>query len=319
MKEVKGKKIMRIIVSSIIVIIIGILIAGYFMLFRGPWPEKSDFTVDFDKVRQLADADKSELPLQINCLVIATGELPSWGVVAGEFGGAYNIEFPSFQLVYADKTAIIEAPYNKTLFDKFPYGREFYQANYDIMQQALLEAEFIIPTHEHWDHLGGIAQSDHIEQILPKAILTKEQINGPTITDAEFPEHAFDHYEALEYETYHRVAPGVVLIEAPGHSVGHQFVYVVLQNGTEFLFTDDVVWVTTNFEKQKARPWLANKKRLENREQIAHQMRWIYDEFYTNKDQQIMMLTTHDPEQHKQYIEEGLLHEGSQVISEETR
>jgi len=92
-------------------------------------------------------------------------------------------------------------------------------------------------------------------------------------------------------------------------------VYVVLQNGTEFLFTGDVVWVTVNFEKQKARPWLANKKRLENRKQIAHQMRWIYDEFYTNEDQQIAMLTTHDPEQHKQYLADGLLHEGFQVMN----
>ncbi len=306
---------MSIIVSSIIIIIIGALIAGYFILIRGPWPEKSDFTVDFDKVRQLSAADRSELPLQINYLVIATGELPVFAVVAGEFGGACNIEFPSFQLLYKNKTAIIEAPFNKKLFDKFNYGKEFYHVNYEIMQKALLEAKFIIPTHEHWDHLGGVAQSENISQLLLKTILTKKQINGPTITDAEFPEHAFDHYKALEYDTYHRIAPGVVLIEAPGHSVGHQFVYVVLQNGTEFLFTGDVVWVTVNFEKQKARPWLANKKRLENRKQIAHQMRWIYDEFYTNEDQQIAMLTTHDPEQHKQYLADGLLHEGFQVMN----
>jgi hypothetical protein len=89
-QHIKEEKFMLSIVSSIIIIIIGILIAVYFMLLSGPWPEKSNFTVDFDKVRQMADADRSELPLQINCLVIATGELPSWGVVAGEFGGAYN-------------------------------------------------------------------------------------------------------------------------------------------------------------------------------------------------------------------------------------
>lgn len=301
---------MSIMIAGIVIILVEILIAGYFILLRGPWPEKSNFTVDFNKVRQLAEADKRELPLRINSLVIATGELPSWGVVAGEFGGAYQIEFPSFQLVYADKTAMIEVPYNKTLFEKFPYGKEFYQTNYDIMQKALLTTEFIIPTHEHWDHLGGIAQSENLSQLLPKTILTKEQINGPTIKDAEFPEHAFDQYNALEYDTYHRVAPGVVLIKAPGHSVGHQFVYVVLQNGTEFLFTGDVVWVMANFEKQKARPWLANKKRLENRDQIAHQMRWMYDEFYTNDAQQITMLTTHDPEQHQQYLAKGLLHDG---------
>ena len=304
-----------IILSIIIIIIIGVIMSSYFMLIRGPWPEKSDFSVDFHKVRQLAAAEKSKLPLQINYLVIATGKLPRFGVVAGEFGEACNIEFPSFQLLYEDKTVIIEAPYNKYLFDKLKYGKEFYQENYDIMQKALLEAEFIIPTHEHWDHLGGVAQSENISQLLLKTILTKKQINGPTITDAEFPEHAFDHYKAIEYDTYHRVAPGVVLIEAPGHSVGHQFVYVVLQNGTEYLFTGDVLWVTLNFKYRKVRPLLANMKRMENRKQIAHQMRWLYDEFYTNKDQRIKMLTTHEPEQHKQYLSDGLLHEGFQVMN----
>lgn len=47
--------------------------------------------------------------------------------------------------------------------------------------------------------------------------------------------------------------------------------------------------------------------------------KWLYNEFYKNDDQQITMLTTHDPEQHEQYIAKGLLHEGFQVISEGTR
>jgi glyoxylase-like metal-dependent hydrolase (beta-lactamase superfamily II) len=306
---------LSILLSSSSIMSIGILTSVYFALLRGPWPKKSNFTVDFDKVRQLADADTNDLPSCINYLVIADGELPSWGAVAGEFGEPHAIEFPSFQLVYDDKTAIIETPYNKRLFEKFPYGKNFYQANYDLMQQALLEADFIIATHEHWDHLGGVAQSAHFDQLLSKSIFTKKQINGPTIKDAEFPEYAFDQYTALDYDGYHRVAPGVVLIEAPGHSVGHQFVYVLLQNGTEFLFTGDVVWVTANFEKQKARPWLANKKRLENREQIAHQMKWIYDEFYMNDQQHITMLTTHDPEQHQRYKATGLLHEGFHITN----
>jgi glyoxylase-like metal-dependent hydrolase (beta-lactamase superfamily II) len=295
---------------SIVLIVVSVSIAIYLVFLNGSLPDKSEFFVDFNRVRQLAEADPVELPIRINCLVIATGKLPSWGTVAGDFGKDYEIEFPSFQLEYENRTAIIEAPYNKRLFDKFPYGNEFFENNYEIMQKALSDADFIISTHEHWDHIGGVAQSENINRLLSKTIMTKEQINGPTIADSEFPEHIFDGYKPLDYDRYHTLAPGVVLIKAPGHSVGHQFVFVKLRNGNEFLFTGDIVWVTANLEQQKNRPWLANKKRLENRHQIAHQMRWLYDEFFSNEHQKIKMITTHDPDQHELYIAEKLINKG---------
>lgn len=300
----------KIILTSIFVTILVLVVGVYFVLLSGSLPEKSNFQIDFAKVRELAEADSVELPIKINYLEIAQGELPGWGTYVGGFGENYAIVFPSFQLEYENKTAIIEAPYNQRLFAKFPFGKTFNENNYQKMQTALNQADFIIPTHEHWDHLGGIAQSENVVQLMRKTILTKEQVDGPTIVDAEFPESAFENYQPLEYEKYHCVAPGVVLIKAPGHSVGHQFVFVKFQDGKEVLFTGDVVWVTVNLEKEKNRPWLASKKRLENREQIANQIRWLYDEFYSNKDQKIKMITTHDPEQHRKYIEEGLLTEG---------
>ena len=292
-------------------VFIGFLACGYLMLFRGAWPDRTDFSIDFDQIRQLAAADDAEYPLRLNRLVIATGELPGWGVVAGDLkGGPHGIEFPSFQLVYADKTAIIEVPFNQRLFEKFPFGKNFFGKNYDKMQEALLAADIIVPTHEHWDHLGGIAQSENIRKLLPKTVLTTRQINGPTIKDAEFPENAFDGYQPVRNERYQRIAPGLVVIAAPGHSVGHQFVFCRLRDGTEFLFTGDVVWVTENLRKRLSRPWLASKKRLENRRQIAHQMKWLFDEFYSNENQTIHMVTTHDPKQHRQYMEKGLIHGG---------
>jgi len=95
--------------------------------------------------------------------------------------------------------------------------------------------------------------------------------------------------------------------------VGHQFIFVQLQNGNEFLFTGDVVWCNNNFKTRKSRPWIASKKRLENRYQIAHQMKYLYDEFYKNKNQKVFMMSTHDPEQHEDYINRGLINKGIQL------
>jgi glyoxylase-like metal-dependent hydrolase (beta-lactamase superfamily II) len=296
-------------VTALIVSIILLLV--YLLFIKGKWPKYSEFNIDFDQVRELAKSSKEKLPEQINILTIATGELPSWAVSAGDFSkNNAKIVFPCFQLTYNNKTAIIEAPYNKRLFDKFSFGKEYYQDNYELMQKALLDADFIVPTHEHWDHLGGIAQSENIDKIIGKTLLTKEQINGPTIVDAEFPKGILENYKPVDYENYYCISPGVILIKSPGHSVGHQFVFVQLQNGNEFLFTGDVVWVGRNFKTHKSRPWIASKKRLENRHQISHQMRYLYDEFYMNKNQKIFLLSTHDPEQHEDYIKKELIYKG---------
>ncbi|MCK5162356.1 MAG: MBL fold metallo-hydrolase [Desulfobacula sp.] len=297
----------------LLILIFGLLIATYLLFFRGTLPQISKFEVDFDRVRELASADIDKLPMSINFIEIATGELPSWVVIAGEFGKPYKITFPSFQIVYKDKTAVVEVPYNKRIFDKFSFGKDYYQQNYNIMQKALDNADFIVATHEHWDHIGGIAQSDNMENILTKSYLTKKQITGPTINDSEFPDNAFENYKPLEYDKYHSIAPGVVLIDAPGHSMGHQLIFVKLQNNNEILFIGDIVWVADSVMKRKSRPWVASKKRFENRRQILHQIKWLYDEFYSGKIQNIIPLTTHDPEQHKEYVDKGIINDGFKI------
>jgi glyoxylase-like metal-dependent hydrolase (beta-lactamase superfamily II) len=297
-----------------IMLVVALILAVYLLLCRGAWPKKSGFSIDFSEVRELADAPARELPVSINRLIIATGKLPGWVVVAGDFGKRRSvIEFPSFQVVYETGSIIIEVPFNERLFNKFPYGEEFYVRNYGLMQQAMENADLIIPTHEHWDHLGGIAQSDDCAGILRKTILTKEQIGGPTIADAEFPESSFDNLKPIEYDRYYSAAPGVVLIKAPGHSIGHQFVFVRLRNGNEFLFTGDVVWTNDNFSRKRSRPWLVSKKRMENRTQISHQMKYLYEEFHANVNQTINLVSTHDPRQHEEYIFRGLMKSGFQV------
>jgi glyoxylase-like metal-dependent hydrolase (beta-lactamase superfamily II) len=71
----------------------------------------------------------------------------------------------SFQVVYDDKNVIIEFPFDRVLYDKFCgyrllgiKGKHYNEENYEIIQEAMLEAECIVATHEHWDHVGSIAQ-----------------------------------------------------------------------------------------------------------------------------------------------------------------
>ena len=291
----------------------GLLIIEHFLFNRNEIPEKTDFKLGLSEVREVADTTE-QLPIRLNSMIIAEGEIPDWIVMAGGAPMSFPISFTSFQVVYEDMTIIIECPFNKTLFDKFCRfkllgirGKYYDEENYETMQRALLDAKYIVATHEHWDHVGGIAQSSNVKELIKKTVLTKEQINGHTIKDAGFPEGILDEVSPLEYDKYHVLAPGVVLIKTPGHSVGSQTIYVRLRNGEEFLFIGDIGWNRINIEKLVNHSRMGAILRYENREQLGHQIKWLHDNIYDNEGENIHLITSHDPSQIEEYTRAKLM------------
>ncbi len=302
-------------IALVILLSLGIIWLGEYYLFeRNYTPQKSKLKLDLEKIRTLAGVEKSKLPVRLNGLIVAKGEIPDWLVVAGGASHNFSIAFTSFQVVYDDKTGIIECPFNKTLYDKFCQfeflgikGTGFQEENFDIMQKALCKADFIVVTHEHWDHVGGIAQSPYLKRLMKKTVLTTEQINGHTIKDAGFPSGVFDEFTPLEYEHYHALAPGIVLIKTPGHSVGSQMIFVKLQNGKEFLFIGDIGWNMINIEKLTNHSRVGMLLRYENGKQLGHQIKWLYDNIYQNPNNNINLVTSHDLGQLEDYKRTGLI------------
>lgn len=292
-----------------ILIFLGILtgVGKFFLLDYSFIPEKSEYSVDLEELRALSNAAPLELPLAINSLITGEGELIKWTVMAGERSVSNQYVQTSFQILYADKSVILDTPMGEEQCNQFRYCKNFLKDKYDILQEAMRKADLLIFTHEHWDHVGGLAKSPYLNKLIGKAILTKEQINSPLIKEADFPPDAFRKIKSLNYDKYHHVAPGIVIIKAPGHTPGHQMIYVKLQNGNEFLFTGDIVWNFANIEKLKSRSILVNLIGGENRTQIGHQIRWLYDEIYKNKNGKIHIVPSHDPHVITGYIKRGLL------------
>ena len=307
--------------NQVLALVFGLLftviwMAEYYLFKRNDIPKISDFEIDLVEVRELVETENNCLPVRLNSLVVAEGEIPDWIVVAGGAPSGFSISFTSFQVVYDDKTVIIECPFNKVLYDKFCgykllgiKGKHFNEENYEIMQRAMLDAEYIVATHEHWDHVGGIAQSPNIGELVKKTVLTLEQVHGHTIKDAGFPHGTFDDYTPLEYERYHVLVPGIVLIKAPGHSVGSQMIFVRLRDGKEFLFIGDVGWNMINIEKLANHSRIGMLLRHEDGEQLGHQIRWLYDNIHNNPDEEIHLITSHDPSQIEDYTRTGLIGE----------
>ena len=79
----------------------------------------------------------------------------------------------------------------------------------------------------------------------------------------------------IDYPLVHAVAPGVVLIRAPGHSPGSQFVYVRLADDREVLLVGDLVWMMPGLTLNRQKPQSASDGIKEDRGAIQRELDWV--------------------------------------------
>lgn len=290
--------------------LLALIIAGYYVLFmQSPSVDRSEFKIDIEGMRELTTEPNQGAsgPVALNSIVIGEGSFPSAAIVAGDsLFSKTTLVFVSYQLTYADGSELIlDTAQDESLHNEFYEGEPFYSQRFDIMQTAMKRAKWIVATHEHVDHVGGIAQSPFFEEIKDQVFLSEEQINGPTIEAARFPEGNLEKLNPLKYDGLHRIAPGVVLQKAPGHSVGSQLIYVRMQSGQEFLFIGDIAWGQKNITEQTGRPALVSWLFLnEDRNQVAHQLKALLE--MQNQYPEIQLVVAHDSQNLKKLIQNGV-------------
>lgn len=286
-------------------VVLGI-IAWYVLMGQAAAPRISSFEMDIDGIRRMSREEPGKLPVRLNAAVVGEGSYPQMLVRAGAGLQPRRMVFTAYQLVYEDRTVVIDATLPRESYEKMFPASPFDSRAYESVQEALQRSSLVLLTHSHADHIEGITRSPDARSLLPKVLFTQEQLND-TSADTGMTAELLSLARPMIYEKYYSPLPGVVLIKAPGHSPGDQLIYVRLQDGSEFLLTGDVVWSSENISRVTGRPLLFRWLVREDWEKNRNEIRALHD---LAEEGTVHMLVSHDGPQLDQYIRQGLIGDG---------
>ena len=216
----------------------------------------------------------------------------------------------AFQVAFPDGTVMLDSGMDEAVHRFYGFGRDepYWQEVNDAVQEALRAAQLILVTHEHGDHVAGVLRSAYRDELAPKTILTKDQVRtlnlAPQLPEIKLTPADARNYIVVDYEDILPVAPGIVLIKSPGHTHGHQMIYVSLANEDEYLFIGDIGWSLDNITEQKLRPAATIARVREDPLALTHQMSWIKQ---VMDDDGLIVVPSHDDVLLTRFVADGLL------------
>jgi glyoxylase-like metal-dependent hydrolase (beta-lactamase superfamily II) len=226
-------------------------------------------------VRSLARAVPGALPTAVGYLAVQDDSGPASNAVDGAPHTNLFEVTCAFQIRYPSGWIMVDAGYGKNVTG---VSGRYYADRYDQIVSALRGARLIVVTHEHGDHVGTLLDPAVARDVASKTMLTRQQVS--TLIDRPANGTMLDsasarRYLVVDYDRALPIAPGVVLIRAPGHTPGSQMVYVRLASGRELLLVGDVVWRMLAIEMLRQKPESTSAQMGEDRATLAQQLVWL--------------------------------------------
>jgi glyoxylase-like metal-dependent hydrolase (beta-lactamase superfamily II) len=262
------------------------------------------FDADLSAIRALAHVVPGALPIAVNAVKFAASIRPQKFVIEGGDETPVTMPRTACQVVYPDGTVMIDAGMDKATHDSFGEGEPYDNEAFAQLMRALRAARMIVLTHYHADHVGGIVTADDSDALARKTIATAHTLslmmNQPHRPHLKLAERRAEQFVCISYGRYYPVAPGMVLISAPGHSPDMQMIYLRLQSGREYLHSIDAAWNLANIRhvKGKAAPWVK-----EDGAAVLAQLRWLNQ--LMNDESNLHILVTHDGELLDRLVDRG--------------
>lgn len=301
-------------VSLVVVVALGVALAALWSWLDSsePVPETTRYRIDLDALHALAGSLPGPKPRAIRSVLVADAALPRGVVLAGEpFDPQPNVH-QVFQIVFEDgRFGLVDTGFPPQAFERvgaFGDGSgRYHAAGWAQVTRALATAEFVVVTHEHFDHLAGAASLpvDRAERLRLNA---HQLANEGALDESELSAALRSRLVALPDVEAQALAPGVVLLAAPGHTPGSQLVYVERADGRRMLFLGDVAWHFDQIAKLHYRPRHVTFVLGEDRAQVLDQLRALHDLSLAHPD--VAQVVSHDPQQRAAHLADGTLVEG---------
>ena len=293
-----------------------LLLGGFWWLFLADStaPAEAPGLLVLEDWREMVSSDPSQLPTEIRVLEIGRDKAPGFAARAGGFGTDWNTTYNSVQIVWPDRTMIIDGAIDAETAAAMKQSETdwaFDASAYETLLAAMLSAESVLITHEHLDHVMAVARHPDPAALAPKLLLNAPQIATLPVFAKGALDPAIAGLAPRLDGSVQQVAPGVIVIPVPGHTPGSQLVYIQLQNGNETLLIGDVAWTLDAVKTLTTRPVLTQYAVFdpdEDRTSVKAQLRALYDLMQANPE--LAVLPAHDSVQLAELIAEGRLQQG---------
>lgn len=217
-----------------------------------------------------------------------------------------------FQIRFQDGWIMVDAGAEKT----HAGSKGFSDADYGDYERALAQASLTVITHEHADHASSLVRGKLAEMAAKRALLTLEQRDSMLKAETDWPvvrispEQA-EKFLVVGYEELLPIAPGVVLIKAPGHTKGSQILFVSFARGEELLLVGDVVWHKSQIANasQKSSSW---DYLGEDKLALKIQVEWLKDV----SESETHVVIAHDLSAIEAQLSDGVLIDGLYLPSQ---
>ena len=116
-------------------------------------PSTGAYSIDMAEVRKLADSMPGDKPSAVRVETVAHLNFPKTAVVAGDSWEATDMPVSAYQVVYADRTVMVDTAFGPANIKGFGSSLQSFDKDaWTRLSAALHTASLIVVTHEHMDH-----------------------------------------------------------------------------------------------------------------------------------------------------------------------